>query len=308
MCRTEEQPRQGVHDACFSTDEIVSQMKRDGFSIVRVDDRAAALLAKLEGCLGDWWSSSRLEDRRRCESRTVYRLETGSPAWFAGHQVGDGGYREAFRIPTGKDIDDVWPDPGFEAVWRDAAALLQGIADSVLERICREEESEEESEEEEAEHAFRPLDSNPKVCAVCWRLARYCSGASLEGSSGKEDLSVFHALHYANSAAIQAPEQGEGLNVAAHYDESLVIVSPIPRVPGLEVQKAGTEEWELLETRKGIEPWRDVVVFGGRRLETVTEGRIPALYHRVRKGKELRTVVLFEQKYARFYPEPVWDE
>lgn len=82
-------------------------------------------------------------------------------------------------------------------------------------------------------------------------------------------------------------------------------MSPVPRVRGLEARDAASGRWLCVDGGSAA-PWRDVLIFGGRRLEHATDGAVPALWHRVRReAGRPRTVALFEQKYAEFYPLPV---
>lgn len=105
-----------------------------------------------------------------------------------------------------------------------------------------------------------------------------------------EDFSLAFAFCY--EAA------GDIMQVTEHCDKSLIVVSPVAEVPGLEVYDIAAKRWICVEpyARAG----RDLVLFGGTALEDATG--IPACRHRVRRRSHRRRhSFILELKYARYY-------
>ena len=118
-----------------------------------------------------------------------------------------------------------------------------------------------------------------------------------------DDKSVAYAVFYPND---RGGQQEEGINIKQHVDPSLIVVEPVAEVRGLQVFDQLDEKWQDVEGNCAA--GKELVVFVGKALETNTEGKFRATLHRVAQGEEARKVFIFEQKYADFYPPPVFDD
>ncbi|RQM27449.1 hypothetical protein B5M09_001304 [Aphanomyces astaci] len=114
-----------------------------------------------------------------------------------------------------------------------------------------------------------------------------------------EDLSVCYGLHYPNQVGTG---QSNDENVYEHIDPSLYVIEPVTDVAGLDVFDPHANEWLSAETV--CVPHKEWVLFCGKALTRVTEGRVPGTLHRVTRPDHTRNVprycFIYEQKYQPY--------
>jgi len=109
-----------------------------------------------------------------------------------------------------------------------------------------------------------------------------------------DDFSLAFAFRYGEDAT-------EG--VSEHCDKSLIVVSPISDVEGLEVFDLASQRWLSIETL--ATHGKELLLFGGTALQAASG--IPACKHRVRfppshdNRKMARYSLIFELKYGHYY-------
>lgn len=100
------------------------------------------------------------------------------------------------------------------------------------------------------------------------------------------------------------------VNCTEHKDPGLLSLIPCSTVPGLQVRAHGTEtegladdeqqtqqmRWVAVEELPGALPHRDVVVFPGVEMETLTNGRLGATLHGVAKAAVPRISIVYERR------------
>ena len=236
-------------------------------------------------------------ERANSTGPALYKNEKGVPMWHCGYEHEQ--MRDAFRFPAGHcAAEQRWPGAGFKMAWLALMEALQRICDRCLAVVdaVPVQQLLPGSGERPSFYLKRSAGSGqPSGQQHYYRRYRRPTGVD-------EDKSVSYAVRYPNN---RGGQQAQGINIKEHKDPSLFVIEPVARVQGLEVWDRAARRW--VEAEAVCEAGREFVLFGGKALERVTNGRIPAAPHRVTHAKEKRTVFIFEQKYAEFFDDPAFD-
>lgn len=105
------------------------------------------------------------------------------------------------------------------------------------------------------------------------------------------DTSPFDLFYYKNTEASR-----HVVNCHRHVDPGFMTVVPCAATPGLELLDAATMEWISVE-RTG-RPHKDVALFCGQSLQTVSEGVYPGIVHCVGRSRRPRLSLVYELRPA----------
>ena len=250
----------------------------------------------------DFFQNTPQNAKNDCISSHIYCNERRVPMWYCGYESTD--IREAFRVPGGHQSGasnvTKWP-----CAYSTATTGSEHKAQAKFQRLW-----------------YKLTQMLESICDIC--LSKVVGASNAKSFATTDDnLSVSYTFHYHNrcrTSEIVADGQDPDLVVTEHCDPSLFVVEPCSDVDGLEVFVRSRSEWCGVEAL--CKPGREVVVFCGKALERITKklsaasgkcewlpaGGIPATPHRVRfRGgpqheNDSRYCVIFEQKYAEFYP------
>jgi len=302
-------PRLALADIERRSDALLRYLGAHGYVVLTdIGAANAACYAEMERQLGSFFdgdgeseaeAAAAREVRCRSTGPDLYKSEKGIPMWNCGYEYEQ--MRDAFRFPAGHCAKaQRWPSARFRRAWLALLEVLQATCDRCL-----------------AVAAAAPVQVDlpgggfyargPSSSSSSSSSAAAAAAARCRRPVGVDsDKSVSYAVRYPNN---RGGQQAEGINIKEHKDPSLFVIEPVATVQGLEVWDfaAGGGEGRWVQAEAACEAGREFVLFGGKALERVTGGRIPAAPHRVTHAKEKRTVFIFEQKYAEFFDDPSFD-
>jgi hypothetical protein len=222
------------------------------------------------------------------QSSHLYVSEKNLPMYYLGYELAEDGMRESFRISASQPDHVDYPSLEARRAWLKGLGLCRQLTDNLLDILS------------EKKGCGRPSQG------IQW----WKSDANLpdELADREGDFSVFYAMHYFNKDCLQLDgvnnsqdsnqsSHSDKLVLKAHVDPSLLVIEPF-----VSTENRGLQVWDA-----ACKAWLDV---DGRDLGfcmPVMVGQavgLPATLHRVVQGGKPRSTVLYEQKYAEYYPTP----
>lgn len=224
-------------------------------------------------------------------SSTTYISERGVPMYKLGYEMCEDGVREVFRVAAGSPETVCWGKACSQSSWVRGLGLLRHVSDTALDILLL---STDGTKRKRRPHSGR----------AAWLKMDM---ETKEERSG--DFSVLYAMHYFNSNRVEVEP---GIAVKAHVDPSLLVIEPFlcPQTTGLQVWDRINDRW--MDCDGPTSPLRTafdgevMLLFAGKAISCVVPEIEPTL-HRVVTGDQSRRTVIYEQKYAEFYPPPSFD-
>jgi hypothetical protein len=318
--------------------QLYDALVHHGFVLISVPNgRAANVIRDMRSSLGvdlfptvDGTRSTHLET-----SPTTYVSERGIPMYKLGYEACEDGVREVFRVAAGDPDTVIWPPihrsttsnthimnqnerACTKSVWMLGLGFLRHVTDAALDLLfqCKDAKVAVSSAPKHRRQ------NRPNSGAATWwnpvkRNEPFLVRAH-EVRSG--DFSVLYAMHYFNDDVGGTDEPG--IAVKAHVDPSLLVVEPF-----LCTTTAGLQIWDRT-SKDDSSGWMDcdgpnsplhalvqkalcrdeemMLLFSGKALSEYLPSIEPTL-HRVVNGTQPRCTIIYEQKYAEFYPPPSFD-
>jgi hypothetical protein len=311
--------------------QLYDGLVRHGFVLISIPHgRAAKVIRDMRTSLSvylfpaaDGTRSTHLET-----SPTTYVSERGVPMYKLGYEFCEDGVREVFRIAAGEPDTVIWPPAHgsttshaheinndelalTKSIWTRGLGLLRHVTDAALDLLLQ-------CKNDNGTTPQQRRQNRPHSGAATWWHSVQ-PGRAHESRPG--DFSVLYAMHYFNTddEGTVAP----GIAVKAHVDPSLLVIEPF-----LCTTTTGLQVWDRTLNGDSHDAWMDcdgpnsplhglvqnalrngkelMLLFSGKALSATLPSIEPTL-HRVVSGSQPRRTIIYEQKYAEFYPPPSFD-
>lgn len=268
-------------------------------------------------------------------STTTYVSERGIPMYKLGYELCEDNVREVFRIATGHSMDTIsWPNisirrqhhnndirsssPTTEAIWNRGIGLLRHVTDAIMDLLLQ--QHHHQQQQTSSCHQIIRAQHRPCSGATTWWDQFNSELHPAKPKIPKDrcgDYSVLYAMHYFNDGLSMVEP---GVAVKEHVDPSLLVVEPFlcTTTTGLQVWDRFTSSNGWIDCDGPSSPMHSLIMnarcnneemmllFVGKALSEAIPS-IPPTLHRVVTGHHARHTIIYEQKYAEFYPIPTFD-
>ena len=278
-------------------------------------------------------------------STTTYVSERGVPMYKLGYELCEDNVREVFRIATGHSLDSIsMPKMSSRkkfqnndtnnaptttnAIWNRGIGLLRHTTDAIIDLLLLHHHRQKASStcNDMKSPQLMRIQHRPHSGVTIWWGNNFGSdGHGDKPITGIQkdrdgDYSVLYAMHYFNDGISMVEP---GVAVKEHVDPSLLVIEPF-----LCATTTGLQVWDRGSRITNVNSWIDcdgpnsplhslimeaqcnneelMLLFAGKALSEAIPSISPTL-HRVVTGQQPRHTIIYEQKYAEFYPTPTFD-
>ena len=261
--------------------------------------------------------------------REVFRIATGPTlldSAITWPTINESLSRRRYHSDTNRDTSS--PPLSTQAIWTRGIGLLRHVTDAMLDLLLL---LQQQQQPPPPRTLSNNVDTTPPPPQQRRILHRPHSGAATwwdhidsqryttTGTTTMDrrgDYSMLYAMHYFNDGITMVEP---GVSVKEHVDPSLMVVEPFlcTTTTGLQVwDRPNNGSWMdcdgpnspmhslVVESQRNGEEL--MLVFVGKALSEAIPS-IPPTLHRVVTGHRPRRTIIYEQKYAEFYPTPTFD-
>lgn len=297
-------------------DELLSALQLHGFVVLTVprSSMPARIIDDMKQSLTDdfFADSGATSESSFSETGTIYISEKGVPMWKVGYESCEDGVREAFRVASGSPDDGPWPSQEARSSWLQGLALCRHVCDCALQAVT------EGVGDDRSSNNDVKMRKRPGSGGASWKKKDYCQTPVGQLSERSGDYSVLYAMHYFNQEDTPFMDQDGDIRISVkqHVDPSLFVLEPfLAEQPGLQVFSQG--KWITCDGPSSpihgalSDDEMGMVLFVGKAFsnhmvqEKIAE--IQPTLHRVITAGRRRTTMIYEQKYAEFFPAPIMD-